>query len=76
VRRFIDTSVDYLLWPILFGGAVALMAYGTSLGHGTLAFNLTYPDEVSPRILTFSVRGCGRSVRSGVSPADSQVRHS
>lgn len=42
MRRFFDTGLDYLLWPLLFGGSVALMAYGTSLGYATLAFNLTY----------------------------------
>jgi len=40
--KTLDTLLDYSLWPLLFGGAVAGMAYGMSVGHGPLAFNITY----------------------------------
>lgn len=38
----INRCLDYCLWPLLFGGAVAAMAFGVEHGHGTLAFNVTY----------------------------------
>jgi len=34
--------LDYLLWPLLFTGAVAATAWGFQLGHEQMAFNLTY----------------------------------
>lgn len=40
--RTLDRVIDYLLWPLLFGGAVTGMAFGMARGHGPLAFNITY----------------------------------
>lgn len=40
--RTLDRLIDCLLWPLLFGGAVAGMAFGMARGHGPLAFNITY----------------------------------
>ncbi|MES1990192.1 MAG: sterol desaturase family protein [Pseudomonadota bacterium] len=34
--------LSYLLWPTLFGAAVAATVAGMETGHGVLAFNLTY----------------------------------
>lgn len=39
---FLDRCLDYLLWPLLFAGALAPMAVGMAHGRGTLAFNVTY----------------------------------
>lgn len=40
--RFVETTLDYLLWPLLIIGACAAQGYGAALGHSTLAFNITY----------------------------------
>lgn len=34
--------LSYLLWPLLFGSCLALMALGMATGHEVVLFNLTY----------------------------------
>lgn len=38
VRR----ALSYLLWPLIFSGAVAATVAGMKSGHGVLGFNITY----------------------------------
>lgn len=34
--------LDFMQWPLLFGGALCGMGIGMAKGHGTLGFNITY----------------------------------
>jgi len=38
----VSKLIDYLLWPLLFAVPCAAMAYGFSIGHDTIVFNITY----------------------------------
>lgn len=38
----VSRTLDYLLWPALFVGALIATAYGMAQGHGPLSFNITY----------------------------------
>ncbi len=40
--RLLSSLLDYLLWPLLFIGALIPTGIGIASGHGKLAFNCTY----------------------------------